>query len=133
MPQMPPHAPEGWEQADDEEGCGYYRTVLSDADDMIFLGLFTRLGFGRPTASSAWSLVRGRPCGETLVPPHERAHLFEFVTNDSHARRDPLGVLTVRWRRLPTSPRLIDLEIVNRPPEDEAGSDEWPADASMRA
>lgn len=123
---MPPHALEnGWEpggEATDDLGC-YYRTVLSHQDDRAFQALFTRLGFDRATASAIWAQVRDRPWGHTRVMPHKRAPLYEFVTNDSHAHREPLGTLTVRWRRMPMSDRLIDLEVVNDPPDDEAGGE----------
>lgn len=125
MSPVPPHAPEeGWDSGVAEDDRGYYRTVLSDNDDLIFQGLFTRLGFGRRMAREVWSLVRGRPWGETRITPHDRAARYEFITNDSHARREPLGALTVRWRRLPTSSRLIDLEIVNALPDDDAATEE---------
>lgn len=122
MSQMLSHAPgNGWDSGGSpvDDGLSYYRTVLSVNDDLRFHGLFARLGFVRPTASAVWGLVRARPWGETKIAPHHRAPLYEFVANDSQARREPLGVLTIRWRRLPTSDRLIDLEIANQPPDDQ--------------
>lgn len=107
--------------------------MLSEHDEGILVGTLLRLGFDRATAAAVWASIRGRPWGETRIDPHERASLHEFVTNDAHARREPLGALTIRWRRLTNAQRLIDLEVVNEPIHLDTEPQEKPARSSRLA
>ncbi len=120
----PPH--HGPESDVDDDAPLVQRVLIAERDEALFRVQFQRLTYARGTISALWSQVRRERFGSATLPPPPRADRVDFVSNDSHANREPIGRVIVRWRRLANSEHLIDLELVNVPLDEGLGHGSTP-------